>query len=48
MGGLLEFLEQPVVAASAAALMVVGFLLAIIFFVRSSRALPLHRSSSAT
>lgn len=38
MGGLLEFLEQPVVAASAAALMVLGFLLAIVFFVRSSRA----------
>ena len=37
MGGLLEAFEQPMVAAIASALVILGFALAFVFFARSSR-----------
>ena len=37
MGGLLEAFEQPMVAAIASALVILGFVLAFVFFARSSR-----------
>lgn len=38
MGGLLDVIERPAVAITVSALMVVGFALAILFFLRSSKA----------